>query len=166
MNNTSYAAEKSLGSPATEDWWNSKVSPEIFILEDATLRAAFDKQDWRLDRFSAEIERLENPKTSSTGTSSRAYATWKDRLYNPVNGLNCELRSAVLDASSQSILFRWDRFDSQRGPNWPSASTQVRLEQGQLIFSGTLKNDSEATITTLSWPVLRGFGAPQRGGFS
>ena len=35
-----------------------------------------------------------------------------------------------------------------------SLRIQVRLEQGRLTFSGQLKNASEATITTLSWPVL------------
>ena len=40
-----------------------------------------------------------------------------------------------------------------------SLSTQVRLEQGRLTFSGHLKNASEATITTLSWPVLGDLGA-------
>ena len=39
--------------------------------------------------------------------------------------------------------------------NWPSVSPpKYELEQGRLTFSGSFQNASDATITTLSWPVL------------
>ena len=41
----------------------------------------------------------------------------------------------------------------------------MRLEQGRLAFSGTLKNLSDATITTLSWPVLGDLCPPDKTDF-
>jgi hypothetical protein len=155
MKNSSQNPINSLGSPATEDWWNSDAGREILILEDPTVRAVFDAKTGAWIDFQHKATGWRIQKRAELGQSFRAYATWKDRLFNPVSGLNCELRSAAVDAPSQEISFHWDLLQTVHGMRLPvSLVTGVRLERGQLLFSGTITNASDATITTLSWPVL------------
>src|ERR1700722_20984177 len=152
MKDSSQTFSNSLGSPATEDWWNTEAGREILILEDSTVRAVFDGQTGAWLDFQHKPTGWKIQRRPELGQSFRAYATWKDRLFNPVSGLSCELRSAVVGAPSQEISFHWDFLRTARGVKLPiSLVTHVRLERGQLIFSGTMTNGSDATITTLSW---------------
>ena len=153
---------RSLGSPSSEDWWNPEVSPKLIVLEDPTVRAVFDARtggwiDFQHKRIGWKIQQR-----AELGQSFRAYATWKDSLFNPISGLACELGSAALDASGRRITFQWDRLRIPNGKVLQvSLVLQVLLEAGRLTFSGTLKNNSDATITTLSWPVLGDLVPPE-----
>ena len=155
MKNFTQEPIRSLGSPLSEDWWNPQAGQELLILEDSTVRAVFDAEsgawiDYQHKRTGWKIQ-----KRTELGQSFRAYATWKDRLFNPVSGLSCRLRQSTVDAAGQQISFKWDQLRTTGGIELAvSLSTQVQLEQGRLTFSGSLQNASDATITTLSWPVL------------
>ncbi|HSZ28092.1 MAG TPA: hypothetical protein VK768_07885, partial [Chthoniobacterales bacterium] len=140
---------RSLGSPLSEDWWNPQAGQELLILEDPTVRAVFDAEsgawiDYQQKRTGWKIQ-----KRTELGQSFRAYATWKDRLFNPVSGLSCRLRQSTVDAAGQQISFKWDQLRTAGGIELAvSLSTQVQLEQGRLTFSGSLQNASDAKITT------------------
>ncbi len=146
---------RSLGSPSTEDWWNPEAGHEQLVLEDAIIRAVFDTKTGALIDFQYKPTGWKVQKRAELGQSFRAYAAWKDRLFNPVSGLSCRLCRATIDASSRQINLEWDQLRTSRGLELAvSLYTKVRLEDGRLTFSGSLRNASEATITTLSWPVL------------
>ena len=42
MKNSAQEPIKSLGSPKSEDWWDSEAGHEILVLEDPQVRAVFD----------------------------------------------------------------------------------------------------------------------------
>jgi hypothetical protein len=153
---------RSLGSPSSEDWWNPDVDPKVIVLEDPTVRAVFDARTGGWIDFQHKTTGWKIHQRAELGQSFRAYATWKDRLFNPVSGLGCELGSVTVDASAQRIIFHWDRLRIPNGRLLPvNLVLQVLLEAGRLTFSGTLKNGSDATITTLSWPVLGDMVPPE-----
>ena len=155
MKSTDQETIKSLGSPSTEDWWNSEAGHELLILEDQTVRAAFDARTGAWIDFQYKPSGWKIQQRFELGQSFRAYAAWKDRLFNPISGLSCQLRRATIDPAAQQIRFEWGQLLVSGGIELAvSLVTQVHLEQGQLTFSGSLKNSSDATITTLSWPVL------------
>jgi Domain of unknown function (DUF6259) len=155
MKNSSPEPRRSLGSPLSEDWWNSEAGQERLILEDPTVRAVFDAKTGAWIDYEHKPTGWKIQQRVELGQSFRAYAAWKDRLFNPVSGLSCQLRHATLDDSAQQITFDWDKLRTSGGLELPvTLRAQVRLEQGRLTFSGRLENGSDATITTLSWPVL------------
>jgi hypothetical protein len=155
MKSSREKTSRSLGSPSSEDWWNPEVGPKFIVLEDPTVRAVFDAKTGGWIDFQHKATGWKIHQRNELGQSFRAYATWKDRLFNPVSGLGCELRSVSVDASAQQIVFHWDRLRIPDGRLLPvNLVLRVLLEAGRLTFSGTLKNVSDATITTLSWPVL------------
>jgi hypothetical protein len=155
MKNSSPEPGRSLGSPFSEDWWNSEAGQERLILEGSTVRAVFDAKTGAWIDFQHKSTGWKIQQRAELGQSFRAYAAWKDRLFNPVSGLNCQLRHAAVDGSAQQITFEWDQLRTSGGLELAvTLRTQVRLEQGRLTFSGRLENASDATITTLSWPVL------------
>src|SRR6266403_3873384 len=138
MKSTDQETIKSLGSPSTEDWWNSEAGHELLILEDQTVRAAFDARTGAWIDFQYKPSAWKIQQRFELGQSFRAYATWKDRLFNPVSGLSCRLRQSTVDAAGQQISFKWDQLRTSGGIELSvSLSTQVRLEQGRLTFSGS-----------------------------
>ena len=155
MKNSSPEPRRSLGSPNNEDWWNSAAGQDQLILEDPTVRAVFDGKTGAWIDFQYKPTGWKIQQRTELGQSFRAYAAWKDRLFNPVSGLSCRLRDATIDASAQQLTFEWDQLRTSGGLELAvTLRTQVRLEQGRLTFSGRLQNASDATITTLSWPTL------------
>ncbi len=155
MKHSSPEPRRSLGSPNNEDWWNSAAGQDQLILEDPTVRAVFDGKTGAWIDFQYKPTGWKIQQRTELGQSFRAYAAWKDRLFNPVSGLNCRLRDATIDASAQQLTFKWDQLRTSGGLELAvTLRTQVRLEQGRLTFSGRLQNASDATITTLSWPTL------------
>jgi Domain of unknown function (DUF6259) len=155
MKNSSPEPRRSLGSPLSEDWWNSEAGHELLILEDPTVRAVFDAKTGAWIDYEHKPTGWKIQQRVELGQSFRAYAAWKDRLFNPVSGLSCQLRHATLDDSAQKITFEWDQLRTSGSLELAvTLRAQVRLEQGRLTFSGRLENASDATITTLSWPVL------------
>jgi Domain of unknown function (DUF6259) len=166
MKNTSQRHSEPLGSPSTEDWWNPEAGHELLILEDSTLRAAFDAKTGAWIDFQYKPTGWKIQRRAELGQSFRAFAAWQDRLFNPVNGLSCQLRRATIDAAAQQIDLEWDQLQTSGGIELAChLAAQVRLEHGRLTFSGTLKNLSDATITTLSWPVLGDLCPPDRTDF-
>ncbi len=161
MKSSSHEAIRSLGSPASEDWWNSEAGHQLLILEDPTTRAVFDAKTGAWIDFQYKSTGWRIQKRAELGQSFRAYAAWKDRLFNPVSGLDCRLRRATIDVASQKISFEWDQLRTSGGIELAvSLFTQVSLEHGRMTFSGSLRNMSDATITTLSWPVLGDLAPP------
>jgi Domain of unknown function (DUF6259) len=155
MKNSSPEPRRSLGSPLSEDWWNSEAGQERLILEDPTVRAVFDAKTGAWIDYEYKPTGWKIQQRVELGQSFRAYAAWKDRLFNPVSGLSCQLRHATLDDSAQKITLEWGQLRTSGGLELAvTLRAQVRLEQGRLTFSGRLENASDATITTLSWPVL------------
>ena len=98
MKSSSQEPIRSLGSPSTEDWWNSEAGHEHLILEDPTVRAVFDAKTGAWIDFQYKPTGWKIQKRAELGQSFRAYAAWKDRLFNPVSGLSCRLRRATIDA--------------------------------------------------------------------
>ena len=155
MSNSYQPTNHSPGSPSVEDWWNADAGREILILEDQKVRTVFAAKTGAWIDFQHKATGWKVLKRAELGQSLRAYVMWKDRLFNPVSGLKCRLARATIDASSRQINLEWDRFHTSGGTALGvNLFTQVRLEEGQLTFSGRLKNESDATITTLSWPVI------------
>jgi Domain of unknown function (DUF6259) len=166
MNNSHEEPNRPPGSPSVEDWWNSEAGHDLLILEDRTVRAVFDAKTGAWIDFQHKPTGWKIQKRAELGQPFRAYAAWKDRLFNPVSGLRCRLHRATLDASSQQISLEWDQLRTSGGIELAAnLFTQVRLEQGRLTFSGGLKNGSDATITTLSWPVLGDLVPPEGADF-
>lgn len=166
MKNSAREPKRSLGSPLSEDWWNSEAGHELLILEDPTVRAVFDAKTGAWIDFQYKPTGWKIQKRTELGQSFRAYAAWKDRLFNPVSGLVCRLCRATVDTSGQQISFEWDTLRTSAGIELAvSLSTLVRLEQGRLTFSGRLSNASDATITTFSWPVLGDLAPPDSADF-
>ena len=99
-------------------------------------------------------------KRTELGQSFRAYATWKDRLIQSRQRveLPSSAQSTVDAAWTDKSVFEWEfSCAPSRGIEIGRSvcSTQVQLEQGQPnLFRYDLQNASDATITTLSWPVL------------
>jgi hypothetical protein len=166
MKNSSQRQFEPLGSPSTEDWWNPGAGYELLILEDSTLRAAFDAKTGAWIDFQYKPTGWKIQQRVELGQSFRAFAAWKDRLFNPISGLSCQLRRATIDAAAQQINLEWDQLHTSGGIELAfNLAAQVRLEHGRLTFSGTLKNLSDATITTLSWPVLGDLRPPDNTDF-
>jgi hypothetical protein len=162
MKNSPEELSKSLGSPLTEDWWNSEAGQELLILEDPTVRAVFDAKTGAWIDYQHKPTGWKVQNRAELGQSFRAYASWPDRLYNPISGLNCRLRQATIDDAGQKISFEWDHFLTSAGVELAvTLFTQVHLKDGQLTFSGNLQNSSDATITTLSWPILGDLVPPE-----
>ena len=95
MKNSSPEPRRSLGSPFSEDWWNSEAGQERLILEDPTVRAVFDAKTGAWIDFEHKPTGWKIQQRVELGQSFRAYAAWKDRLFNPVSGLSCQLRHAT-----------------------------------------------------------------------
>ena len=155
MNDSHHATNRPPGSPSLEDWWNSDAGQECFVLEDQTVLAVFDAKTGAWIDLQYKTGGWKIQKRAELGQPFRAYAAWKDRLFNPISGLRCHLVRATIDALSQQINFQWDQLHTSGGIALAvNLSTRVRLEHGQMTFTGSLKNESDATITTLSWPFL------------
>ena len=95
MKNSSQRQFEPLGSPSTEDWWNPGAGYELLILEDSTLRAAFDAKTGAWIDFQYKPTGWKIQQRVELGQSFRAFAAWKDRLFNPISGLSCQLRRAT-----------------------------------------------------------------------
>jgi hypothetical protein len=157
---------RSLGSPSTEDWWNSDAGDEVLILEDPTVRAVFDAKTGAWIDFQHKPGGWKIQQRAELGQPFRAYAAWKDHLFNPVSGLKCRLRDARLDSSARRVSFEWDQIRTSGGIELEvSLLIEICLEHGQLTFSGYLQNASDATVTTLSWPILGDLIPPSRKDF-
>ncbi|MBV9671677.1 MAG: hypothetical protein JO076_02480 [Verrucomicrobia bacterium] len=162
MSSVSHGMSRSPGSPSVEDWWNSNAGSEVLALEDENVRAVFDSTTGAWIGFQNKASGWKVHRRPELGQCFRLYATWEDRLFNPINGLHCRLVSAALDDSSNEIRFEWDSMHAQDGIELQiNLVTRVRLHQGQLKFSGSLKNQSDATVTTLSWPVIGDLVPPE-----
>ncbi|HYY26769.1 MAG TPA: DUF6259 domain-containing protein [Chthoniobacterales bacterium] len=155
MSKSNQLTNQTPGSPSVEDWWNEGAGREPLILEDQKVRAVFDAKTGAWIDYQHKATGWKALKRAELGQSFRAYVTWKDRLFNPVSGLRCRLARATIDVSSRQINLEWDRLQTSGGTALAvNLFTEVRLEEGRLKFSGRLKNGSDATITTLSWPVV------------
>src|SRR5580700_6411885 len=129
MKNSTQEPIRPLGSPFSEDWWNSEAGQKQLILEDPTVRAVFDAKTGAWIAFEHKPTGWKIQQRAELGQSFRAYTAWKDRLFNPVSGLSCQLRDATVDDAGQQITFEWDQLRTSGGLDLAvTLRAQVRLE--------------------------------------
>ncbi|HEY0790342.1 MAG TPA: hypothetical protein VGD78_04690, partial [Chthoniobacterales bacterium] len=149
------------GSPRSEDWFNPRAGQETVVLEDDQTRATFDAVTGALLGLRSQRTGWDIQGRAALGQSFRAYVTLPDRLYGPVNGLQCRLGGVEVSEDRRTATFTWEELHLQSGERLPIRFTgRASLQRGELHFAGQLENQSAATVTTLSWPVLGDVSLP------
>ena len=132
------------------------------ILEDATIKAVFDKNSGRLVSLVS--------KKTGWQIQRRAYLSRSFRLSVPVPGRrdNCVYGekqascNAEISNDTKKIVFTWDKLVSECDNNLDIRFTgTVELTDDGLKFTAKLDNNSKYTVEAIYWPYIGDIGVPK-----
>ncbi len=130
------------------------------VLEDESLRIAFDAQSGALARLEAKSTGWTIERRPELGLSFRLHAPLPGRRDNFVLGRN-QSDVHIEKPSAQQIRLEWKNLVSQHGGVLPLTFTAtVTLTNGSLSFQGALVNDSPLMVETIDFPCFGDFTPP------
>jgi hypothetical protein len=131
------------------------------ILEDATLKAVFDKKTGRLVSL---ISKKTNWQIQGRGYLSRSFrmaVPMPGRKDNCVYGERQVLRKVELFKDNKKIVFTWNKLQSDCGQELDiEFKGIIELTQDGLQFSAGITNKSSFTVEAVYWPYLGDVKAP------
>ena len=132
-----------------------------FILENAHLRAEFDRQG-RLLKLIDLTTGWEIQRRPELARSFQMFAAPPGRRFNPVFGAEQKPPQVVFDRRGQTLIFHWSELKSRFGGTLPvDFQAKVALTEKGLVFRASLRNESKATIETVRWPILGDLSVPR-----
>jgi hypothetical protein len=131
------------------------------ILEDDSLRVAFDADSGALTRLENKTTHWVIERRPELGVSFRLFAPLPERRWNPVLGQ--KQTATVEKISEHEIHLQWKNLISENGGVLSlTLAADVTLTSGALTFSATLKNDSALTVETVDYPYFGDFNSSTR----
>jgi hypothetical protein len=145
-----------------EDTGYSPHGHEV-LLEDQELMVAFDSASGALTRLEHKSSSWLIQRRPELGISFRLLAPLPNRRDNFV--LGHKQRAAKVEKKGDNrIVLEWRDLISEHGGTLPiTFSSVVTLQDGTLTFESSLKNDSNLTIETVSYPYFGDLAAPALG---
>lgn len=132
------------------------------VLEDEQIRVSFDADSGALTRLESKSPRWVIERRAALGASFRLLAPLPGRRDNFVLGKD-QRAAQVTKISDQALRIEWENLVSQHGGVLPiELTTSITLTNGELVFSGTLKNDSPLMVETLDYPCFGDLNPPDR----
>jgi hypothetical protein len=132
------------------------------VLEDAGLKAVFDKKTGRLVSL---LSKRTNWQIQGRGYLSRSFrmaVPMPGRKDNGVFGERQVLRNVELHNDNKKIVFTWNRLVSDCGQEVDiEFKGIVELTSEGLQFSGSIKNQSPYTVEAVYWPYLGDVKTPE-----
>ncbi len=130
------------------------------LLEDASLRAAFDTESGALTRLENKLSHWTIERRPQLGLSFRLHAPLPEHRDNFVLGRN-QRAAEVRRISQQELHLQWIDLASEHGGVLPLTLTaKVTLTNGALRFDATLENRSDLMVESVEYPCLGDLAPP------
>jgi hypothetical protein len=151
------------GSPSHDAKVIFAVTGNPVVLGDDSVEAHFDAGTGALVGLGNKKTGWESHQRPALGRSFRAFLATTDDRFNPVEGNLSALAELKVDDDKNGIRFRWNGFKTASGEAVPvEFEAYVKVQNGELHFSGKVSNHSKYRLETISWPVIGDFTRPHR----
>ncbi len=152
--NVELGAEQAVAQPP--------ASANEVVLQDETLRVAFDAKSGALTRLERKSTQWVIQRRAELGVSFRLFAPLPHRRDNFVLGQK-QRATEVEKISDHQVRLEWKNLLSEHGGVLPMTFTAiVSLQNGALTFDSTLVNDSPLVVETIDYPYFGDLNSPTR----
>jgi hypothetical protein len=143
------------GSPLRDAKTMFTAGASTVIIQDDLIEARFDAGTGALVGLRNKKTSWEAQQRPELGRSFRAFLATPDDLFNPVEGNLAALTELKLDDDGRGIRLHWKGFKTASGQTFPvELEGHVKVQNGELHFSGTVYNQSNYRLDTISWPMI------------
>ena len=170
----SLANERNPGVGAPQTWKSGEDSPvhdadraypvsgRAIVLENRSIKIAFDDQSGALIEFEDKRSAWKIEGRAALGESFRIFAPIPGRDYNPILGVRNKLSAWKRSPDGNELVLTWDRLQSEYAGNLEvTLRGTVRLSEGAVSFTASVANRSPYPVASVSWPILGALEAPQ-----
>ncbi len=128
---------------------------DMLVLENDELRAEFSRRQGALLRLVSKPTNWQIQQREELGQNFRMLVPVPGRRNNPVLGTEQQPPRVDHEASSNKVVFTWDRLVTKHaGVVDIKFVGSVELTEQGLVFSGNVINGSAHVVETVSWPCL------------
>ena len=128
---------------------------DIIVLENDELRAEFSRRQGAFLRLVSKPTNWKIQQREELGRNFRMLVPVPGRRNNPVLGTEQQPPRVDHEASSNKVVFTWDRLVTKHaGVVDIKFVGAVELTEQGLVFSGNVINGSAHVVETVSWPCL------------
>ena len=148
-------------SPVHDSDRTTPLSGKTVVLEDEDVRVAFDSISGALVQLISKRTEWSIQQSPELGESFRLFVPTLDRSYNPILGARNRVSSIEKSPDGKSVTIVWSSLQSEyQGKLDITLTGRVTLDGPNVEFDMQVRNGSDATISSIDWPVIGAFQHP------
>jgi hypothetical protein len=133
----------------------ANAQPPSLVLENDAIRAVFNARTGALEKLVDKATDWDIQGHEEFALSFEMLVPLKERRDNMVDGNKQAVRSYRISAAGDSIVFLWDRLQSEHALDLPiRVIGTASLNQGGLTFNMKIVNQSHYTVEAVSYPSV------------